>query len=293
MFVQRASTGVGRAAASLFLAAAMFLPTAACAGFESLFAPSADLWDRWETHDAASVETVDHTAWDGLLMTHIMPGRDGLNRFAYGRVTGEDRAALDGYIAALAGVRVSALNRGEQLAYWINLYNALTVQVVLDHYPVDSIRDIDISPGLFTDGPWDKELVEIEGEALTLNDIEHRILRPIWMDPRIHYAVNCASIGCPNLQTKAFTGDNVETLLDAGAHAYVNTARGARFEDGQLIVSSIYAWFQEDFGGSDAGVIAHLKRYAAPELREALDGVTEIFDFRYDWDLNDALDTLG
>ena len=146
---------------------------------------------------------------------------------------------------------VSSLNRGEQLAYWINFYNALTVQVILDHYPTDSILDIKISPGFFSIGPWDKKLVTVEGEELSLNDMEHRILRPIWRDPRIHYGVNCASIGCPNLLTTAYTADNVDGLLTENAVAYVNHPRGASLQNGALTVSSIYDWFEEDFGGNE------------------------------------------
>ncbi len=163
------------------------------------------------------------------------------------------------------------------------------MKVVLDHYPVDSIRDIDISPGLFADGPWDKKLVEIEGESVSINDIEHRILRPIWRDPRIHYAVNCASIGCPNLQPPAFTAANTDALLAAAAQAYVNHPRGARVEDGKLIVSSIYVWFQDDFDGTDAGVIRHITRYADAVLQSQLAGVTSINTHEYDWRLNDVL----
>jgi hypothetical protein len=155
-------------------------------------------------------------------------------------------------------------------------------------YPVASIRDIDISPDWFSNGPWNAKLRAIEGEAVSLNDIEHRILRPIWRDPRIHYGVNCASIGCPNLRAQAFTAANAEALLASGARDYVNHPRGARIEDGRLIVSSAYVWFAEDFGGDDAGVIAHLRRYARPELRAALAEVDEIGDFVYDWRLNDA-----
>ena len=160
--------------------------------------------------------------------------------------------------------------------------------VVLDHYPVDGIRDIDISPGLFADGPWDKKLVEIEGEAVSLNDIEHRILRPVWRDPRIHYAVNCAAIGCPNLQPTAYTAANTDALLDEAARAYVNHPRGARVEDGKLIVSSIYVWFQDDFGGDNAGVIHHLTRHADAGLRTQLSGVASIYTHHYDWLLNDT-----
>ena len=155
---------------------------------------------------------------------------------------------------------------------------------MLEHYPLDSIRDI--RAGLFSRGPWRLELIEVEGEKLTLDDIEHRILRPIWRDPRIHYAVNCASIGCPNLQPRAFTAANSGMLLEQAARDFVNHERGARVENGKLRVSSIYHWFDEDFGGNDSGVIAHLKQYADTELAAKLADIDHIDDHAYDWSLN-------
>ena len=154
-------------------------------GVESLFAPKASLWEKWLAHDARSRTTVDHDAWQDFLDKYVSAHEDGVNRVAYGTVSKPDKSALDGYIVRMTAVPVAKLSRAEQLAFWINLYNALTVKVILTHYPVESIRDIDISPGLFSDGPWDKKLIEIDGEMLSLNDIEHRILRPIWRDPRI------------------------------------------------------------------------------------------------------------
>ena len=150
----------------------------------------------------------------------------------------------------------------------------------------ESIRDI--RPSWLGRGPWKKAWMSVDGQAITLDDIEHRILRPVWRDPRVHYAVNCASLGCPNLQTDAFTAENAEELLDAGARAYVNHPRGAAIDDGELVVSSIYHWFEEDFGGNDAGVLAHLRRYANPELKKRLRGRLQVDDHRYDWSLNDA-----
>lgn len=251
-------------------------------------APKAELWDRWQAYDAESSLTVDHSAWDGFLQRHVRFGEDGVNLVAYGAVGGEDRDALRAYIADLETVPVRSLARQEQLPYWVNLYNALTVQVILDHYPVDSIRDIDISPGFFADGPWGRKLATVDGEGVSLDDIEHRILRPIWGDPRIHYAVNCASIGCPNLQKRAMTPANAEQYMEEGAIAFVNHPRGARIEDGKLRVSSIYDWFEEDFGGNDAGVIAHLKRYARGALAAGLETVNRVSGDDYDWRLNDA-----
>jgi hypothetical protein len=266
----------------------MAFPLAGISSFEALFAPSADLWPRWQAHDPTSTATIDHGRWQRLLETHIRADGDGLNRFDYRGPGAAERESLEAYIAELAGLPIDGYDRAEQAAFWINLYNALTVRVILEHYPVESIRDIDISPGLFADGPWDKKLVSVAGEALTLNDIEHRILRPIWNDPRIHYAVNCASIGCPNLQRMAFTGSNLQDLLETAARDYVNSPRGARLENNGLHVSSIYVWFQEDFGGDDSGVIAHLARYAEPGLAARLEGIGALADHDYDWSLNDT-----
>jgi hypothetical protein len=251
-------------------------------------APVAELWERWTAHEAQSRVTLDHGAWGSFLGTYVVEGADGINRLAYGRVTAADRAVLSAYIGRLAATPVGRLNRDEQRSFWINLYNALTVQVILDHYPVAGIRDIDISPGLLADGPWKKPLVAVEGADLSLDDIEHRILRPIWRDPRLHYAVNCAALGCPNLQPEPFTAANTEDLLERGARAYINHPRGARLEGGRLVVSSIYHWFREDFGDSEAGVLAHLRRYAGPELARDLEGVSRIGDHAYDWRLNGA-----
>lgn len=266
---------------------ALSLPLAGIASFEALFAPKSELWPRWQAHDPAATDTIDHAAWGEVLGTYLHVGGDGINRFDYANVTTADQQLLDGYIEHLAETPIDAYGRDEQLAYWINLYNALTVSVILDHYPVDGIRDIDISPGLFADGPWDKALVTVEGEALTLNDIEHRIIRPIWNDPRIHYAVNCAALGCPNLQATPFTGANVDAQMDAAARDYINAPRGVRRGDRGLIVSSIYAWFEEDFGSGDADIIAHMRPYADSELLATLEDFDRISGYDYDWSLNE------
>ncbi|WP_421707543.1 DUF547 domain-containing protein [Algihabitans sp.] len=257
-------------------------------------APASDLWPRWLPHDPESRLTVDHDAWDAILASYARPDGAGIIRVAYAAVTPQDRDALRRYLDLLASQPVAQLNREEQFAYWVNLYNALTVETILAHYPVDSIRDIDISPGFFSSGPWGAKLIEVEATAVSLDDVEHRILRPIWnQDPLIHYAVNCAAIGCPNLQTRAFRAATTRQTLDAAARAFVNHPRAASFPNGGLVVSSIYRWFREDFGDSQAGVIAHLRDYAAPALSARLAGVTDIFDHRYDWSLNGASPSTG
>jgi hypothetical protein len=250
-------------------------------------APKAELWARWQQHDPKNTQTIDHTAWDTFLKKYVAAMHpSGVNRVRYSTVTAEDKQRLKDYVDSLQTLPISRYNRQEQKAYWINLYNAFTVQVILAHAPVESIRDIDISPGLFSDGPWGAKLLTIEGEKVSLDDIEHRILRPIWKDNRVHYAVNCASIGCPNLAPVAYTPQNIEQLLEQGAREYVNHPRGAAFKNGKLQVSSIYVWFQEDFGGSIDGVLDHLRQYAQGQLAEDLQAYRGAVKHAYDWRLN-------
>lgn len=250
-------------------------------------AAKAELWPRWNTHNANSGERLSHDTWNAFLKSHVLTTRDGINRVDYAAVSTLDRQKLSAYISQLSDTAITRYNRAEQLAFWINLYNAVTVKVVLDHYPVSSIRKISISPGLFSRGPWGKQLVTVEGVPLTLDDIEHRILRPIWRDPRIHYAVNCASLGCPNLIKEAFTSDNTESLLNQGARDFINHNRAVSVSGNKLITSSIYHWFKDDFGGTDRGVIEHLRRFADPELQAQLAERDRINSHKYDWTLND------
>lgn len=253
----------------------------------ALGAPKAELWPRFGGSGTLAAE-IDHSDWDLFVQTHVKVGLDGINRLPYGKIPDADRARLKAYLDRLQAVEIQKYPRSEQRPYWINLYNAATVQVVLDHYPVESITKINISPGFFSKGPWKKKLLTVEGEPVSLDDIEHRILRPIWRDPRIHYAVNCASIGCPNLARRAYTASRMDGLLDDGARAFIGSERGVSVKDGKLTVSSIYKWFREDFGEDDAAVISHLKKYASIELRKKLDGFKAIDADQYDWSLNDA-----
>ena len=130
--------------------------------------------------------------------------------------------------------------------------------------------------------------MQIEGEAVGLDDIEHRILRPLMRDSRVHYAVNCASIGCPSLMPKPLTAATLPQMLDRGARLYVNHPRGVRLGQGGLVVSSIYRWYQADFGGGWRGVLAHLRQYAAPATAALLAQTQTIAGDSYDWRLNDA-----
>lgn len=264
------------------LIALSFISTAALA------APKADLWSRWEAHDEKSTTTIDHSVYDAFLSKYVVAHEHAPNGVRYGEVSEADHRQLKLYIQSMQQVDIAAYNRDVQRAYWINLYNALTLDLVLDAYPVDSIRDI--GGGLISSGPWKKRYLKVDGEKLGLNDIEHRILRPIWQDGLTHYGVNCASMSCPDLSPQAYTGDNVYTLLRQNARDYVNSPAGVRFDDGELVVSKIYDWYGQDFGGTDRAIISHLRRFAEPQRSTKLDMQDTIDDYAYDWALNDEAD---
>ncbi len=238
-----------------------------------------------------SAKAVDHSAWDRLLKTYVKPAADGINRVDYRAFKAGGRKALSAYLDALQRVDPAKLDRPEQFALLVNLYNARTVSIVLDHYPVRSIKDITLGGGLlaaFTGGPWKAKVLRLKGVDLSLDDIEHGILRAVFKDPRVHYAVNCASLGCPNLGVEAFTGAKLNAQLDAAARAYINHPRGVRVDADGVRASSIYKWFGEDFGASDRAVLKHIRRYAAAPLANKLARRNEIIDYDYSWRLNDT-----
>lgn len=249
--------------------------------------PSSKLWDRWTAHDPASDKTVDHSDLATFLDRYRSVGPSGVALIDYGAVTPADKAALERYVKMLTDTPISTFARPEQEAYWLNLYNAETLRMIVQHYPLDSILDVPLG-GWFSFGPWDAKTMTVEGEALTLNDVEHRILRPIWEDARHHYGVNCASIGCPDLAAVPYTADAMDAMLSEGARIYVAHERGARVRGNKLVVSSIYDWFEDDFVRDDGSILDHLFRWATPEKTAEIKAIGEIFDDSYDWALNDV-----
>lgn len=231
-----------------------------------------------------AVRTVDHSAWDTFLGEYTGVTDDNRNIIRYGDVSSTDKTALNNYISSLEAIDPTELTNAQAYAFWVNLYNAITVDLILENYPLKSIRDI----GLFKRGPWDQKITKINGKDLTLNNIEHNVLRVFWSDPRTHYAVNCASFGCPNLQEVAYTAENTNALLDKGARDFVNHPRGINVDDrGRVNASSIYNWYKVDFGGNAEGILSHVRIYADEDLKAALAGKTRINSYDYGWNLNE------
>jgi len=220
--------------------------------------------------------------------------RKQITRFDYDNMRAADRQILEKYIEQLQKTIVTDLNRDEQRAFWVNLYNALMVQQVVAHLPLDDIRDKD-----FQDDP----LVTIETRPLSLNQIRDGILRPIWRDPRLLYVLHQPALGSPDLAPTAFSAANGEEVLEDAARKFINHPRAATirgvvkndgiyFGESRLIISSIYLWFQADFGNinNDHAVINHLRHYARDELRDALDGASTLSDDQFEWRLDRVTD---
>jgi hypothetical protein len=235
--------------------------------------------------NSQSQVTIDHTIWGEILSRYLVVNPIVINRFDYRRVTSADRARLQSYLARLQTVNPATLAAAEQHAYWINFYNSLTVEVILEHYPVKSI--LDISSGWFKPGPWDLKLVTVKGQKLSLNNIEHDILRKYWKESRVHYALNCASLGCPDLAVMPYSGHALDAELDGAARAFVNHPRGVYVHNDRLVLSSIYDWYRKDFnGGMDEAIIASVRKYTNPQLAAELGHQSRISGYQYDWRLN-------
>ncbi len=227
-----------------------------------------------------------HQAWDQDLRKHV----DDAGQVDYNDWL-KDTAALDTYLRWLARTDASALSSNGQLAYWINAYNAFTVKLILDHYPVKSIKDIPKR--------WEAEAWEAGGKRYSLNQIEHEILRSDFQEPRIHFAIVCASIGCPDLWNRAFTEDGVDQQLQDASTRFFQSPKHIRFEKKKgafgketetLYLSSILKWFEEDFTENGKAPIERFVTRFAPrpmvkQIFQAGDAL-KIKHLDYDWDLN-------
>lgn len=246
--------------------------------------PSESYWAYWDESNNGNPSTIDHTELSFILKTYVVTDHpSGINRFRYGSVNKDHKKRLEGYIAQLEKIDPRRYSRDEQKVYWMNLYNALTINMVIDNYPVASIRDIS---GGHAKGPWDKKLAKVAGEELSLNDIEHRILRPIWKDFKIHFGLVCASLGCPNVQPTAFTTANHKTLLKQAGQEFVNHNRGLRLEKNKLRVSSLFDWYEKDFAPDQKTLLKIFAHYADDRKALYLLGFSGDISYNYDWRIN-------
>ncbi|WP_375584501.1 DUF547 domain-containing protein [Cyclobacterium xiamenense] len=221
-----------------------------------------------------------HDLWDDLLRKCV--DEDGIVNYP-GFIA--DSAQLNDYLQLLAQNPPDreTWSQEEQLAYWINAYNAFTVKLIIDHYPVKSIRDIGPSLEIpLVNTVWHLEFFEIGGKPASLDEIEHKILRKEFAEPRIHFAINCASVSCPKLLNRAFTAEKLENQLEYVAREFINDPSRNQIGVQRAEISPIFSWFKEDF--TRTGSLADfLNRYARTELKPT----TKIRFADYDWRLNE------
>jgi len=223
----------------------------------------------------------DWSTYAAVLGAHVRQGSiDGtkLNVVDYEAI--REDARFERVVRTVREFDVTRLDgEPEHLAFYINAYNVLTIELILDHWPVESIRDIG---GLFS-GPWDIVMLENADGELTLDDIEHEIIRD-YPEPRIHFAVNCASVGCPDLRREPYVAARLDAQLDDQTRRFLgNREKGCRVEDGEARVSRIFGWYGEDFEAA-GGVGAFVRRY----VDEPFEDISA--NLPYDWQLNRADD---
>ena len=226
---------------------------------------------------ASTGSGVDHGLFGNLLQKYVKDGQVDYAGFQ------SEEASLDRYLDRLQGVDIESLSNNEQFAFYTNAYNAWTIKLILTKYPdISSIKSL----GIFNTGPWKKKVVRLKGQTVSLDHIEHNILRPRFKDPRVHFAINCAAKSCPPLRSEPYTGDRLDQQLEDATRTFINNPNSYRLEGRNLYVSRIFKWFSEDFN-HDA--LSFFRKYATGELKRNLNidsAKIQVKYLEYDWSLN-------
>ena len=234
----------------------------------------------------SSAWAFDFKSWDGLVKKHVSPTTiDGVRLSGVNYVSMKKDPAYSKLIADLKSFSPATLKTPkDKMTFWINVYNIMAVKMVVDHYPMDSIKDA----GSLFGSVWKKKVGVVGGKEVTLNDIEHEILRKM-SDPRIHVAIVCASVSCPDLRNEAYTVDRLDAQLDDQMKRFLeNNGKGLQVdrEEGRVTLSKIFDWFEDDFKAK-GGVLPFISRYAPEKDRSFLkQGDVDVSYLDYNWDLN-------
>jgi hypothetical protein len=218
-----------------------------------------------------------HAIWDELTRKYV--SEDGFVNYK-GFI--KDSVKLNHYLKLLSANHPSASwNSDQRKAYWINAYNAFTIKLITKHYPLASIREL--GGAIYkVNTPWDIKFIHIGDETYDLNNIEHAILRKEWNDPRIHAAINCASVSCPALLKGAYIADKLDQQLDAQMRRFVNDKTKNQMAKNELMLSKIFKWFSGDFKSVSTDLIGYINQYAVIEVNQD----AKISFSEYDWNLN-------
>ena len=232
----------------------------------------------------AGAQTFDHSTFDALLKKHVVDGM-----VDYGGFKGPDFKA---YLASLDKTDPAKLDPKERLAYWINVYNAYTIELINSHNEQGSIRNINKTLGVAAHGPWREKLVKAGGKVYHLDNVEQDVVRKEWKEPRIHFSLVCAAMGCPPLRSEAFTGARLEEQLADQASLFLRKTPAKNRVDVKAATvygSQIYIkYYPEDFGGSPAAIGKYLAGFYpdGPEKQLLLSGTFKLVVTEYDWTLN-------
>ncbi|MEM9933547.1 MAG: DUF547 domain-containing protein [Bacteroidota bacterium] len=225
---------------------------------------------------STSHASVDHEKWERLLKKWV--SEDGWVDYD-GFLTEKDQ--LEVYLKELAAhPPTEDCGEKQALAYWINAYNAFTVKLILDHYPIESITDLHTIPVVAT--IWKKKFFQIGSQEMSLHIIEHKILRKDFREPRIHFAINCASVSCPVLRQEAYTAKKLETQLTDQAERFLADPLRNQVTADKVKISQIFLWFRSDFT-EKGGLIDFLNQYASVEINTR----AKVSYLSYDWKLNE------
>lgn len=226
-------------------------------------------------------DPISHEIWDSLLKKFVT--KDG---FVDYKGIQNEKVKFDSYLSLLEAnsPNKETWTKEDQIAYWINAYNAYTVDLILQYYPVESIKDIGSSIQIpFVNTPWDIKFINIAGKEYDLNNLEHGILRKDFEEPRIHFAVNCASFSCPELRAEAYTGSKLDRQLDEQARIFINDTRKNRISANKIELSKIFSWYSGDFN-DDMSVEEYVNQYTEVKITTE----TEVDYMDYNWELNDV-----
>lgn len=250
-------------------------------------APKSELIEFWDDTESSSAMQINHGPWQEILSTYVDDTHSsGINRFDYAAVTPEDARKLKRYLAYLEKMEPRQLNKAESFAYWMNMFNAILVDRVVDTFQSGSNRAINriIGGGVRNIG-WAKDTVEVAMQEISLNDIEHGILRPIWKDPRVHFAMAACTLGGGNILKTAYNGENNEQLLEEARVKFMEHPRAVRVEGNRIVLNSVFDWYRDDFGSSKNAVLNYVRENTSDEVRQAMRGLSRV-SYEYDWDLN-------
>lgn len=276
--IERGRLSSGARQFSLLLVAGILLVGTACGAPRAILEEGHPLTLKVRGGLREGKGTFDHGSFDALLQKHVRKGR-----VDYAGVK-KDHEALKKYLGRLAAADLRALPRDELMALLINSYNAYTLDLIVRNYPIESIRKIS--------DPWKQEICTVGGEKVSLDFIEHKLLRvkELFGDARIHFAVNCASVGCPPIQARAFTAKGLEAQLEQATRDCLASSQYVVVKDGKVHVNEILNWFKEDFVRAKGSVSKFLIPYVSAEARKILEekGDAALGYLPYDWGLNDV-----